>query len=207
MAGDKERRNCFVMEIPGIILYRCTQDSVRWGSFQKPILPRVTFTSLLLNCFVGSELKHHEEKEGKENKEILTAAEAGLGRPQPNPGPASIGPPGNTSVLLGHLAGLSLTLEMHPVETKKGSLEVSCLFTLSRLGWEETAGARISLDSEAREWFKALLCHEVVNTGQAASSEILWFLMTGSLNQVWSGGHSSAPEQAAQLGSGKVSLH
>ena len=54
--------------------------------------------------------------------EILTAAEQAWGaHSQTRPASSHLRSPGNTSVLLGHgWIPLSLTMKMHPVETKKG---------------------------------------------------------------------------------------
>lgn len=70
----------------------------------------------------GIRTKASRREGGKENKEILTAAEQAWGaHSQTRPASSHLRSPGNTSVLLGHgWIPLSLTLEMHPVETKKG---------------------------------------------------------------------------------------
>lgn len=82
-------------------------------------MSRSLFAAKLLQ---GIRTKASQSEGGKENKEILTAAEQAWGAHQPNPTASShLRFPGNTSVLLRHgWVPLSLTMKMHPVETTKG---------------------------------------------------------------------------------------
>ena len=70
----------------------------------------------------GIRTKASRREGGKENKEILTAAEQAWGtHSQTRPTSSHLRSPGNTSVLLGHgWIPLSLMMKMHPVETTKG---------------------------------------------------------------------------------------
>lgn len=134
-------------------------------------MARSLFAAKLLQ---GIRTKASRSEGGKENKEILTAAEQAWGaHSQTQPASSHLRFPGNTSVLLRHgWVPLSLTMKMHPVETTKG-IPGSELSVHTSAPW---AGRRQrgleSLRPAARKWLKALLRHEVVKvTGQAASLE------------------------------------
>ena len=108
-------------------------------------MSRSLFAAKLLQ---GIRTKASRSEGGKENKEILTAAEQAWGaHSQTQPASSHLRFPGNTSLLLRHgWVPLSLTMKMHPVETMKGIPGSAACSHFSHLGWEETAGARISLD-------------------------------------------------------------